>query len=82
MTDALVGDRRVRDLVHKLFASPTFPALGWTKVVETIVANGPTFRWVVYAIAITLLWIVADELRARAEAITDNVTDAVEDATD
>jgi len=61
---------RARQLILKLTASPLLPVLGYTKTVETLVAGGPTRNWLAYAVFVTLLWIVADDLHdAAAEAM-------------
>lgn len=63
---------RTRTLVRKLTSSPTLPLLGWTKAVETVVAAGPTLRWIAYAALVTAIWIAADWV---AEAADDAVDD-------
>lgn len=47
--------KRVRQLTTKFAVSPVLPMLGWTKVVETIVAGGSTGNWIGYAGLVTLV---------------------------
>lgn len=65
--------RRVRRLVTKFASSPVLPALGWTKVAETIVAGGPTLNWIAYTILVTTVWVIADEIREAADWLNDAV---------
>jgi len=70
---------RVKQLSTKLAASPVLPVLGYTKVAETIVAGGPTLNWAVYAVAVTFLWIFADDIQESAEEVTENVQGVVDE---
>jgi len=74
--------KRTRQLVQKLFTSPTLPLLGWTKAVESVVTAGPIVQWLFYAAAVTVLWVGADTLQEAADDVTDDVADAVEDTVD
>ena len=71
--------KRVKQLSTKLASSPVLPVLGYTKVAETIVAGGPTLNWAVYAVAVTFLWIFADDIQRSAEEVTENVQDVVDE---
>ncbi|MUV59987.1 hypothetical protein [Halobacterium sp. CBA1126] len=73
--------QRVRTLTRKLASSPLLPVLGITKTVETVIAGGPTMRWVAYAVLVTGVWIYADDLQRRASEATEAAQDAVDDAT-
>ena len=81
--DLFTGDRRkrARKLSRKIASSPVLPVLGITKAVETVIAGGPTLRWVAYAVLVTLVWIYADDLQRRASEATEAAQDAVDDAT-
>lgn len=70
--------KRTKRLTTKFISSPLFPVLGWTKVVETVVAGGPTANWTVYAAAITVVWVFGEELQRRL----DDAADAADDALD
>lgn len=74
--------RRARQLITKLAASPLLPVLGITKVVETVVASGPTVAWSAYAVLATAIYVFADEIQRRAEDLGEAAQDAVEEATD
>jgi len=63
--------QRARKLVVKLTASPMLPILGWSKVVESIIAGGPLVNWIVYAAIATVLWVFADDIERAADEITD-----------
>lgn len=71
--------KRVKQLSTKLASSPVLPVLGYTKVAETIVAGGPTLNWAAYAVAVTFLWIFADDIQRSAEEVTENVQDVVDE---
>ena len=64
----LSGSRRqrARKLSRKIASSPVLPVLGITKAVETVIAGGPTLRWLAYALLVTIVWIYADDLQRRA----------------
>jgi uncharacterized membrane protein YdbT with pleckstrin-like domain len=47
------------------------PILGWSKVVESIIAGGPLLNWIAYATLVTLIWIFADDIERAADEITD-----------
>lgn len=66
---------RIRRLTTKLGSSPVLPVLGWTKAVETVVATGPTLRWVAYAVVVTGLWVAAEDLREAADDVAEEVTE-------
>jgi hypothetical protein len=70
---------RARRLVRKFAASPTLPILGWTKMVETLVAGGPTIRWAGYAFAVTLVWIYAEDIQTAADELADEAADTITD---
>jgi hypothetical protein len=63
--------QRARKLVVKLTASPMLPILGWSKVVESIIAAGPLGNWIAYAAIVTVLWVFADDIERAADEITD-----------
>lgn len=72
---------RARQLTTKFLSSPLLPVLGWTKVVESVVASGPVHNWVVYAVAVTVLWIFADTIQEWSDQVTDQVEDEYDDVT-
>ena len=37
--------KRAKQLTRKIASSPVLPLLGITKAVETVIAGGPTGRW-------------------------------------
>jgi len=74
--------RRAKRLTTKFISSPVFPVLGWTKVVETVVAGGPTLNWAAYAGLVTLVWVFGDELDQRADAAVDAADDALDGVAD
>jgi|AntRauTorckE6833_2_1112554.scaffolds.fasta_scaffold192495_2 hypothetical protein len=80
----LSGSRRqrARKLSRKIASSPVLPVLGITKAVETVIAGGPTLRWLAYALLVTIVWIYADDLQRRAGEVSEAAQDAVDDATD
>lgn len=63
--------QRARKLVVKLTASPMLPILGWSKVVESIIAGGPLVNWIAYAVVVTVLWVFADDIERAADEMTD-----------
>jgi len=64
--------KRARRLSRKLFASPMWPVLGWSKTAETLVAGGPTLRWLVYSAGVTGVWILAEAISETVEEATDS----------
>jgi len=74
--------KRARKLTTKIASSPVLPLLGFTKFIETLIAGGPTLRWLAYSIIVTAIWVFADDLRRRAEDVTEAAQDAVDEATD
>jgi len=71
--------KRVKQLSTKLASSPVLPVLGYTKVAETVVAGGPTLNWLAYSLAVTLVWISADDIQRSAESLGEAAQDAVDD---
>jgi len=63
--------QRARKLIVKITASPMLPILGWSKVVESIIAGGPLVNWIAYAAIVTVLWVFADDIERAADEITD-----------
>jgi len=72
--------KRAKQLTTKLASSPVLPVLGYTKVAESVVVGGPTPKWLAYSLLVTMLWVFADDIRRRAEDITENVQDAVDES--
>jgi uncharacterized membrane protein YdbT with pleckstrin-like domain len=63
--------QRARELAVKFTASPMLPILGWSKVVESIIAGGSLGNWVIYAVVVTVIWIFADDIERAAEEVVD-----------
>lgn len=63
--------QRARRLLRKFVASPVLPALGVTKMVETVVAGGPLLNWLAFTTVAALAYVFGDEL----EQAVDNATD-------
>lgn len=70
--------KRAKQLTRKVASSPVLPLLGITKAVETVIAGGPTGRWLAYAGLVTIVWVFAEDLQRRAEDATETVQDAVD----
>jgi len=64
--------QRTRRLSRKLFASPMWPVLGWSKTAETLVAGGPTVRWLAYSGLVTAVWVLAEAISETVEEATDS----------
>jgi len=59
-TDNSWRDRLTRLLV-KVGGSPVLPVLGWTKVVESLVADGPVVLWLGTALGASLWFVIAED---------------------
>lgn len=71
--------KRAKQLITKLAASPLLPVLGITKVVETVVAGGPTVSWSAYVVLATVIYVFADDIQRRAEDIGEVAQEAADD---
>jgi hypothetical protein len=49
-----------------------WPVLGWSKTAETLVAGGPTLRWVAYSLGVTVVWVLAEAISETVEEATDS----------
>jgi hypothetical protein len=63
--------QRLRRLGQKFVSSPVLPALGVTKLVETLVAGGPTANWLAFTGLATLAFVFGDELEQAVDEATD-----------
>lgn len=72
-----VSRERARELITELASTPLLPVLGYTKFVEAVIAGGPEVNWLAYSIAVTVVWVFADDLKRRAEDLGDAAQDAV-----
>lgn len=52
---------RLKRLTLKLGASPVVPVLGWSKVLESVVAGGPEGMWAVVAVVASGWYVVAED---------------------
>lgn len=74
----VTSKRRWRELTTEVLSSPLLPILGWTKLVESMVVNGPVLNWLVYALVVTALYVFADELRRRLSDAAEHAESMVE----
>ncbi|WP_323190470.1 hypothetical protein [Halostella sp. PRR32] len=63
--------QRFRRLTRKLLSSPMWPVLGLTKTAETVVAGGPTGRWLAYSVLVTVVWVFGEAVSETVEEATD-----------
>jgi len=70
--------QRARELAVKFTASPMLPILGWSKVVESVIAGGPLPNWILYAVVVTIIWIFADDIDRAAEDIEQAAEEVVD----
>lgn len=74
----IVTKERSKELTAEVTSSPLLPILGWTKLIESVVASGPVLNWLVYAMALTVVYVFADELKRRMEYAAWQAEDMME----
>jgi len=52
---------RFRRLTAKMTSSPVVPVLAYSKVIETLVASGPTVAWAAASVLATVLWVFGED---------------------
>jgi len=65
---------RAKRLVTKIGASPVLPVLAWTKVVESVIAGGPTFAWAGAGVVASVWFVVAEDFVEYLATVDDTMT--------
>lgn len=70
---------RTKRLATKVGASPVLPVLGWTKVLESVIAGGPTLTWAAAGVVASIWFVVAEDLVEYVAGADETLQDYFDD---
>lgn len=74
---------RLRRLATKLLGDPVVPVLAWTKAVElTVLGDENALAFLAFGVVSTAVWVVADDIRERAEDVAEEVAETADEVAD
>lgn len=65
------SQRRLKEIVRRVIATPTLPILGITKTFEAVVVGGEFVAWLGFTVLVSGGYVFADNIGDAADELTD-----------